>query len=242
MSRRLHWLEPDSRADLFPPVSEALDDPDGLLAAGGDLSVARLLCAYERGIFPWYEQGQPVLWWAPDPRTVIRSADFHTSRSLARAIKRQDFRVSFNQRFDKVISACAGSRRGQSGTWITEDMMQSYTRLFDLGYAFSAECWLDDRLVGGLYGIAMDRMVFGESMYSEVPNASKVVLMTLCRVMNQLRWPLLDCQVDSAHLRSLGATTLPRDTFSKELALRCTNRRASASQLPSDLIKPLNYL
>lgn len=242
MSRRLHWLQPNSDSDLFPPVSEALQDPEGLLAAGGDLSVARLLAAYERGIFPWYENGQPVLWWAPNPRTVIRSSDFHVSRSLAKFIRRNDFRISFNQAFERVIAACAAPRQGQAGTWITADMADSYTRLHELGYSFSVECWKEDRLVGGLYGVAIDRMVFGESMFSALANTSKIVLLTLCAVMRELKRPLLDCQVDSAHLRSLGALAIERGKFILEVADLCQNRTPAARDFPQELLKPLNFL
>ncbi|MEH6551223.1 MAG: leucyl/phenylalanyl-tRNA--protein transferase [Pseudomonadales bacterium] len=207
----LVWL---NNADSeFPSVSSALDEPNGLLAAGGDLSAARLLKAYRAGIFPWYEDGQPILWWSPRPRAVLVPAEIHLSRSLKRSIRRQQFTLTVDQCFSTVISRCASMRAQQEGTWITDEMKQAYIGLHQQGHAHSVEIWQGDTLVGGLYGIAIGRMFFGESMFSDVSDASKVALLALC----QMDVGLIDCQVVSEHLLSLGAKTIDRDEFCEHI-------------------------
>ncbi|MFN3713228.1 MAG: leucyl/phenylalanyl-tRNA--protein transferase [Alcanivoracaceae bacterium] len=211
----LIWLAP---GDPFPPTSQALDDPAGLLAAGGDLSPDTLLRAYRRGIFPWYCDGQPLLWWSPDPRLVLYPEQFHLSRRLARSLTQPHWRFSLNHAFDEVIQACAQTpRRGQRGTWITAEMTTAYHRLHRLGHAHSLEVWHDQRMVGGIYGVRVGRVFFGESMFSHVRDASKAAMAMLCRLHASLHLSLLDCQVESAHLLTLGATTLPRREFERLL-------------------------
>lgn len=199
----------------FPPVEEA--EEIGLLAVGGDLSPRRLLLAYSLGIFPWYNPGEPILWWSPDPRCVLYPEQVHISRSLRRVLRRGDFEVSFDQDFTAVINGCRIARSDE-GTWITPEMQQAYLDLHRLGYAHSVECWQEGRLVGGLYGISLGRCFFGESMFSAVSNASKVALVRLCAELKQLGFRMLDCQQTSDHLLSLGATEIPRTRFCNEVA------------------------
>jgi leucyl/phenylalanyl-tRNA--protein transferase len=225
---RITWLAPTDPPDAFPDVSLALREPDGLLAAGGDLSSRRLLAAYRLGIFPWYEDGQPILWWSPDPRCILWPADLHVSRRLAREIRTTSLTVGYNQAFAAVIRACAGPRRYQSGTWITADLMAAFESLHSQGWAHSIEIWDDERLVGGLYGIAIGQAFFGESMFSTVPNASKMALMALTRHMLASGIEILDCQVVSPHLATLGATTLPRNEFVTRLEQACAGRARQA--------------
>ncbi|MCW8193942.1 leucyl/phenylalanyl-tRNA--protein transferase [Proteobacteria bacterium 005FR1] len=208
---RLPWLLPD---DLeFPPPDQALDDPNGLLAAGGDLSPPRLLAAYRQGIFPWYEDGQPILWWSPDPRTILLPRDVHISRSLRKVLRRGEFMVTADQAFEQVILACAGPRDYAAGTWITDEMAEAYCTLHRLGYAHSIETWRDDVLVGGMYGVAIGRAFFGESMFSHVSNASKVALVHLAGQLAQWDYGLIDCQVETGHLLSMGAINISRAAF-----------------------------
>lgn len=194
----------------FPPVDEAEDI--GLLAVGGDLSPQRLLLAYSLGIFPWYNPGEPVLWWSPDPRCVLFPEQIHISRSLQKTLKRGSFRVTFDLDFSGVIEACRNSRSAE-GSWITPEMDQAYVNLHRLGFAHSVECWQQDQLVGGLYGLSLGHCFFGESMFSMVDNASKVALATLCRHLPQLDVSMIDCQQTSDHLLSLGATEISRTEF-----------------------------
>jgi leucyl/phenylalanyl-tRNA--protein transferase len=219
--RRVTWLAPTDAPEDFPDVSLALREPDGLLAAGGDLGSERLLEAYRRGIFPWYEEGQPILWWSPDPRCILWPADLHLSRRLKRDIRKTSLTVRYNQAFTDVVRGCAGPRQRQSGTWITRDMVSAFDRLHREGWAHSIEIWDETRLVGGLYGLAIGRAFFGESMFSAVPNASKLALLALTRHMLATGMEILDCQVVSPHLASLGATTLPRAEFVRLLAEFC---------------------
>lgn len=221
-NRRITWLSPDDPPASFPPVESALSEPDGLLAAGGDLSVARLLHAYPRGIFPWYDNGQPILWWSPDPRCVIRPRGFRLARRMRRAQRNCAIEVTFNRAFAGVIAACAAPRRRLAGTWITADMQTAYRELHALGWAHSVETWLDGRLVGGVYGLAIGRVFFGESMFSRESNASKFALHALCRVLERHDFELLDCQTVSRHLLSLGAVTMPRRDFVALLDRCCT--------------------
>ncbi len=218
---RIRWLNEDDPPESFPPVSIALRDPDGLLAAGGDLSSERLLAAYRRGIFPWYDEGQPLLWWAPDPRCVFLRGDLHISRRLRRDLRRSTAEIRFNTAFAEVIRACAQPRSYGPGTWITRDMVDAYQQLHDEGWAHSIEVWQDDRLVGGLYGLAIGEALFGESMYTDAPNASKFCLVLLDRFLNDGRLGLVDCQVQSSHLLSLGASTIPRAEFVERLDTLC---------------------
>lgn len=211
----LPWLEPQSVA--FPPVEQALKDPNGLLAAGGSLTPDWLLCAYRHGIFPWYEAGQPILWWTPDPRLVLLPSRLKISRSLSKLLKKHEYSLSFDRDFSGVIAACAGSRRGSSGTWITDDMHAAYARLHELGYAHSVEVWAGASLVGGLYGVALGRVFFGESMFSEEPNTSKLALVYLVRHLQHWGFELIDCQVSSEHLLSLGAEEISRREFQSSL-------------------------
>lgn len=197
----------------LPPAGRALQEPDGLLAAGGELDTPTLLAAYRAGIFPWYSDGQPVLWWSPDPRTVFFPARFHVSRSLARTLRRRSFEVSLDRDFAGVMRACGPERRGETATWITPAMLGAYTRLHAQGHAHSVECWRDGEMVGGVYGVAIGRVFFGESMFSRVTDASKVALALLCRALERWGYGLFDCQMASPHLESLGAVSLPRAHF-----------------------------
>jgi leucyl/phenylalanyl-tRNA--protein transferase len=212
------WLHPGNPPDAFPPVETALTDPDGLLCAGGDLSPARLLAAYRRGIFPWFSEGQPILWWSPDPRTVLYPAEFKVSRSLGKTIRNRGFAVSVDRSFAEVMAHCADERLRPEGTWISPQMRAAYQRLHELGLAHSYETWDRDRLVGGLYGVALGSVFFGESMFSLERDASKVALAALVRAMVERNGRLIDCQVASAHLESLGARSIPRRQFVRELA------------------------
>lgn len=205
-------------ADAFPPDASALVHPNGLIAVGGDLSPPRLLAAYRRGIFPWYEEGQPILWWTPDPRLVIDPHRFHVSRSLRRTLNRRRFEIRIDTAFAEVVAACAEPRRDGAGTWLTGEMRAAYVRLAELGHAHSIEAWREGRLAGGVYGIAMGAAFFGESMFSRETDASKAALYALCRRLAQFPAAILDCQVPSPHLIALGAEPLPRSTFLAHLA------------------------
>ena len=209
------WLCGD---EPFPPLENALDDPNGLLAATEDLSPRRLLDAYRHGIFPWYSAGQPVLWWSPDPRMVLPTAEFKVSRSLRKAVESEKFEIRVDTAFDAVVRACAAPRPEQDGTWITGAVRAAYGGLFRLGHAHSVESWRDGELVGGLYGVAIGRMFFGESMFARQSDASKVALVHLVRQLRTWDFPLVDCQQQTAHLASLGARPIPRDEFAKKLA------------------------
>lgn len=219
--RHITWLAATDDPQAFPDVSLALREPDGLLAAGGDLGTERLLAAYRRGIFPWYEEGQPILWWSPDPRCILRPGDLHISRRLTREIRKLACTVRYNHSFDDVIRACAGRRRFQSGTWITTEMRSAFEKLHREGWAHSVEIWDDGQLVGGVYGLAIGRAFFGESMFSAIPNASKIALLALTRHMLDTGMQILDCQVVSPHLVTLGAGTLPRSEFVRLLEQAC---------------------
>lgn len=211
--RRPAFLSPDPEAP-FPPVETALRQPDGLLAIGGDLSPQRLLNAYRHGIFPWYSEGQPILWWAPDPRMVFRTGCVHLSSRFRRELRRSTWQVRADTAFAQVIAACAGTPRpGQDGTWITDAMQAAYLELHRLGHAHSVEVFDRDRLVGGLYGVAIGRMFFGESMYSGESGGSKIALAALSRRLRAWDWPLIDAQVENPHLLGLGAESWPRPEF-----------------------------
>lgn len=208
------WLD---SGDPFPEVERALAEPNGLLAAGADLSLPRLLEAYRNGIFPWFGHDQPILWWSPDPRMVLFPAELKVSRSLARTLRNARFEVRADTAFDAVIEGCRQPRRGESGTWITEEMTAAYGTMHRAGFAHSVETWLDDKLVGGLYGVALGRAFFGESMFARVSDASKVALVALARQLQHWEFGLIDCQMNTAHLASMGAREIPRAEFTRRL-------------------------
>jgi leucyl/phenylalanyl-tRNA--protein transferase len=216
---RLHWLDPRNPHQPFPPAHLAMREPNGLLAIGGDLSLSRLLRAYAQGIFPWYNPDEPILWWCPDPRTVLHPDGLKVSRSLRKSLRRDDYAVTFDIAFDTVLAACAAPRASGAGTWLGEDMRRAYDQLHSHGYAHSVEVWRSGTLIGGLYGVAMGRVFFGESMFSRADDASKIALYWLCQQLAAWRFELIDCQVSSAHLQSLGATTMPRIDFLHRLAV-----------------------
>ena len=206
----LTWLEPNSP---FPPASKALAEPAGLLAAGADLSIPRLRAAYTQGIFPWFSQDEPPLWWSPDPRCVIVPDDFRPSRSLRQRLRQGGWRFSVDRAFDRVIAACAEPRPYTDSTWISPDIQAGYRALHALGHAHSIEVWRDGALVGGLYGVAVGQMFCGESMFSRCNDASKLAFWALMRLAVRWQWPVLDCQLPNPHLLSLGATTIPRTRY-----------------------------
>ncbi len=215
MTTSLHWL--DQNTDAFPHYQYALEEPNGLLAAGGDLSPNRLISAYSLGIFPWYNPGEPILWWTPDPRSVIYPETFKPSRSLKKLLKKQHFQVTMDTCFASVINCCSQPRAQESGTWIDPAIKQAYTQLHEMGFAHSVEVWSEGRLVGGLYGIALGRVFFGESMFSTKDNASKVAFALLCKQLCSWDFEIIDCQVHNPHLESLGAVEIPRAKFLKAL-------------------------
>lgn len=215
------WLDPGDPDGPFPPLHYALREPDGLLAIGGDLAPGRLLRAYRQGIFPWYSAGQPILWWSPDPRAVLFPGEIHLGRSLRRTLRKVPFHISLDQAFGQVVHACAGPRPHADGTWITPEMQAAYVELHRLGHAHSVEAWQGERLVGGLYGIAIGRSFFGESMFSHATDASKVAFAHLARQLLAWNFELIDCQMQTAHLARFGARPLPRETFVRHLARAC---------------------
>jgi leucyl/phenylalanyl-tRNA--protein transferase len=212
------WLSERDSPDTFPPVDCALREPDGLLAAGGDLSPTRLIAAYRRGIFPWYSQGQPILWWCPDPRAVLLPQEFKLSRSLGKTIRNRGFETRLDSAFARVIEACGSTALRPGGTWLSPEMQAAYVSLHALGYAHSVETWLEGQLVGGLYGVAVGRMFFGESMFSLERDASKVAMSRLCSELLGRDFHMIDCQMATPHLMSLGAQLIPRHRFIHQLA------------------------
>lgn len=242
----LMWLDPSMVG--FPPTSQALDEPNGLLAAGGALTPQWLLCAYQRGIFPWYNKGDPILWWSPAPRMVIYPKDLHISRSLRKAINKTNYTVTINHDFNGVISACSEPRPSQTSeshgddTWISPDMLKAYNRLHRLGYAHSVEVWQENILVGGLYGLALGQVFFGESMFSRISNASKIAISHLAYHLVELGYQLIDCQVHNPHLESLGGVEIERELFEKILEnhVQLPNRADYSRQWQKKtLLKPL---
>lgn len=225
------WLADDSHD--FPPLEQALGEPNGLLAAGGDLSLERLIKAYRSGIFPWYNPGEPILWWSPDPRCVLWPEDLHISRSLRKRLRKQDYSVTFDTAFHRVISACASPRPNQDGTWISNDIFCAYLNLHHQGYAHSVEVWIDNELVGGLYGLALGKVFFGESMFSRQRDCSKIAFAWLTRQLQYWGYELIDCQVYNNHLASLGATEIARPDFIAELNRLC--RQANAHDWRFDI-------
>ncbi len=228
--KTITWLSPQDAPEWFPPPEHALEEPAGLLAAGGDLSPARLLAAYRRGIFPWYSPGQPVLWWSPDPRAVLFPEEFHCTRSLARTLRRGRFTHSIDCDFAAVIDGCAAPRLSSPGTWITSDMRAAYLELHRLGHAHSIETWRGESLVGGLYGVRLGGVFFGESMFSREPDASKAALAYLVATCRRNNLVVIDCQLPSRHLASLGSRTIPRGQF--QALLREHVRAPSGALVP----------
>lgn len=220
----------------FPDPETAEQEPNGLLAVGGDLRPERLLNAYRRGIFPWYGADQPILWWSPNPRLVLLPKRFHCSRSLRKALRASGYSISFDRAFERVIDACAAPRADQPGTWITPEMRDAYLRLHHQGQAHSVEVWAGHELLGGLYGIAIGRVFFGESMFSRRPNASKMALAGLLRLLDHWRFQLIDCQVYTEHLVSLGAEEIPRSEFLRLLQRWCPSQTPEG---PWHAIEPL---
>ena len=221
-------LEPYDNAQPFPSVDQALTDPNGLLAAGGCLSPIRLENAYRNGIFPWFGSGEPILWWSPDPRLVLQPEQVRVSRSLRKRLNRAEFRFTFDVAFGQVMAACAEPRPGAPGTWITKGMKRAYLALHQQGLAHSFEVWSDECLVGGLYGVAIGRVFFGESMFHRVTDASKAAFVMGCERLGEWGYQLIDCQVHSAHLASLGASEVPRNHFISQLQRLC-NEPVSAN-------------
>lgn len=226
------WLSPQNLD--FPPVEYAMDEPNGLLAAGGDLNPDRILAAYRQGIFPWFNPGDPILWWSPNPRTVIFPETHHVSKSLRKTLRKGVYRVTFDRAFVQVMQGCAAPRNYANGTWISEAIIASYTELHRRGFCHSVEVWLGDELVGGLYGMALGKVFFGESMFSRADNASKVGFTYLVRTLRDWGFQLIDCQVANEHLFSLGAKEIPREDF-QELLLNFTNLASNYPQTWSNI-------
>ena len=224
------WLPQDL---VFPPLESALREPNGLLAAGGDLSPQRILAAYRRGIFPWYSAGEPILWWSPDPRMVLLPDQLKISRSLAKTLRNAGYEVRLDTAFDAIIGACASKPRdGQPGTWITREMQAAYLELHRLGHAHSVETWVDGKLAGGLYGIALGAAFYGESMFSDARDASKIALAHLCAHLKRGGFGIIDCQMETAHLASLGARPIPRRDFAARLDELCPRGDAPGHWAP----------
>lgn len=217
---------------VFPPVE--LASPNGILAVGGDLSTERILAAYQEGIFPWYSDDEPIIWWSPDPRFVLFPDELHIANTMKPLLKRGAFRITCDRAFEAVIAACSGPRRKESGTWITDEMREAYVALHRMGYAHSIEAWHDDELVGGLYGISLGHCFFGESMFATVSNASKAAFITLVKRLKGLQFTLIDCQVYTAHLKSLGARHIPRPHYISLLqeALKHDTLQGNWGELP----------
>ncbi len=201
----------------FPDPNKALHDPNGLLAAGGDLSPGRLLDAYRRGIFPWFSEGEPILWWSPSQRMVMYPGEFHPGRSLRKVLRNKDYEVRVDTAFDRVVRACAEPRSSQSGTWINHDMQRAYGLLHNVGHAHSFETWMGGQLVGGLYGVALGGIFYGESMFSRATDGSKIAFAHLCAHLHLEGFELIDCQMYTSHLERLGARELPRREFLQEV-------------------------
>ena len=213
----LTLLDPNQSDQAFPPLTEALTEPDGLLAVGGCLSTQRIINAYTQGIFPWYNNDDPILWWSPDPRLIIFPEKLHLSRSLKKTLRKQTFQITFDTAFTRVIKACAAPRSNEPGTWLLPDMQLAYCRLHKEGHAHSVEVWHDGKLVGGLYGIAVGQVFFGESMFHRKTDASKVAFVSLIQQLSLWGYQLIDCQIHTQHLVSLGAEEISRKQFSSLL-------------------------
>jgi leucyl/phenylalanyl-tRNA--protein transferase len=219
----------------FPPVTRALRTPNGLLAAGGDLSAARLLAAYRHGIFPWFGAGDPILWWSPDPRMVLIPSEFRVSHSLRKTLRLRRYEVRIDTAFEQVMRACAAPRAGQAGTWIQEEMIAAYCELHRLGFAHSVETWMGGQLAGGLYGIGIGRMFYGESMFSRSSDASKIALAHLCAQLGRWNFGMIDCQMNTPHLASLGAREIARSDFVARLQDLINYPPITAWRLDEDL-------
>ncbi|WP_031430841.1 leucyl/phenylalanyl-tRNA--protein transferase [Methylomicrobium agile] len=222
-------LDPHRPDQPFPPLNTALAEPNGLLAVGGCLSATRLLNAYRHGIFPWYNANEPILWWSPNPRLILFPEQLQVSRSLSKTLRKNTFTVTFDTAFDKVIAACGESRQHREGTWITQDIMRAYRELHRLGFAHSAETWREGELVGGLYGVAIGRVFFGESMFHTETDASKTAFAVLVRHLSDWHFELIDCQVYTPHLASLGAELIGRNDFMRLLDRYCTRPAAACA-------------
>ena len=229
MTTYIPWLDDESLE--FPPTSEALEYPNGLLAAGGDLTPNRLIRAYAQGIFPWFSEDEPIMWWSPTPRCVIYPEHFHASKSLRKLSRKDTYQVRFNKNFLQVIEECSKERADQAGTWITEDMKLAYFELHQMGFAHSVEVYRDEQLVGGLYGVGIGGIFFGESMFSSEPNTSKLAIYKLSELMKAKDLPLIDCQVTSDHLLTLGAAEIDRDEFENTLSSNLTTYGLTKIQL-----------
>lgn len=217
----LTWLDPHNDNQPFPHPDRALTEPDGLLAAGGNLTPRRLLRAYRMGIFPWYSADQPILWWSPDPRLVLLPECLKVSRSLRKTLRKRVFTITADTAFEQVVAACAGPRQGEPGTWITSEMYRAYCRLHRLGHAHSIETWQQGELVGGLYGVALGQVFYGESMFSWISDASKIALVALTAQLQRWEFAVIDCQVTTTHLLSMGAVDIPRSSFLQLLECYC---------------------
>ncbi len=242
----LPWLDPQNPDAPFPPVESALKEPEGLVAAGGDLKAIRLLRAYHEGLFPWYEEDQPLLWWSPNPRGVLYPKNFIAHKSLLRTIKKNQWKVSFDRSFLDVMRACAEPRSNSRGTWITNDMIAAYTHLHELSHAHSLEVWNEsDELIGGVYGISIGTIFFGESMFSRVTDASKVALLYLSAYLDSWGYDIIDTQLPSAHLTSLGGRKMNRDKYLIALSkftAQSSNRAAWQAPAEIDIQRWLNQL
>jgi leucyl/phenylalanyl-tRNA---protein transferase len=221
--------------DPFPPVDQALDNPNGLLAAGGSLTPKRLIDAYRAGIFPWFNEGDPILWWSPDPRMVLRPSNLHVSHSLRKRLKKGAHFVTLDRAFGRVLDGCAAPRTGDIGTWLSPAMRRAYTALHNNGLAHSVEVWMDGELAGGIYGVALGRMFFGESMFSRRTDASKIGIVVLAQQLERWHVPMIDCQLETAHLMSLGAEHMPRRQFIAEIT-RLVKEPPPSWMLDSDLL------
>ena len=221
-------------ADPFPPVEHALDNPEGLLAAGGSLTMKRLVEAYRCGIFPWFNEGDPILWWSPDPRTVLRPSKVHISHSLKKRLRKPTYFVTLDRAFPRVLDGCAAPRPGDNGTWLSPAMRRAYAALHNAGLAHSVEVWMDGELAGGIYGVALGRMFFGESMFARRTDASKIGIVVLAAQLDRWEFPMIDCQLETAHLMSLGAEHLPRRKFVTEID-RLVREPAPSWRLDEDL-------
>ncbi len=211
----VHWI--NRHTDNFPPLECALRTPNGLLALGGELTAERLIAAYRHGCFPWYSAGQPLMWWSPDPRTVLFPEELHVARTLRKTLRQTSLHITYDRAFEQVIAACAEPRASDNGTWITQEMQTAYSTLHHLGHAHSVEVWHDNQLVGGLYGIAIGRLFFGESMFSRMADASKIGFVTLVQDLQQAGFVLIDCQMHTEHLARFGAREISRRTFQEYL-------------------------
>ncbi|EIL93175.1 leucyl/phenylalanyl-tRNA--protein transferase [Rhodanobacter fulvus Jip2] len=238
---RLPLLDPDAPAS-FPDPRQALTEPNGLLAFGGDLSPTRLLAAYGKGIFPWFSDGEPILWWSPDPRCVLHTQDLRMNRSLRRQLADKHWRLTLDHAFDAVVRGCAAPRRDASGTWIVPAMVDAYNRLYHLGHAHSIEVWEDGQLIGGIYGIALGQLFCGESMFSRRSGASKLALVALARLLHSWDFPLIDTQVANAHTLSLGAVEIPRAQYLQDVATlrRQPGQPGNWAAFTDELIQPCN--